>query len=813
MEKLCKLFVSSPAFPIIIITLFLVLGSGCTLNSTFAVMDLNNQNPKTTPSIPEISEGPDMIVIGQPNWLSVNIDNTYDPRSTNLAYPRGIIKVDNKYFVADYYNNRILVFENSISSVPAFVLGQPNFTSGIINNNGGFHEVTARGLQNPTQIATDGTKLAVVDRTNNRVLIWNSIPSTTFQPADVVIGQPDFSKRNRNQGEVSPTAASLDLPTGVAFVGSKLVVSDQNNNRLLVFNSVPTSNGALADVVIGQSVFTSSAINRTGSTTIPSSVSLYSPYYLHTDGTRLFVSDGYNNRVLVWNSVPTLPDVPADLVLGQATFTTNAAATSQVGLKQPRHAIIVNNSLYIADANNNRIVYHASMPSSNGAAATSVFGQSLFTLGTANRALYSPASNSMSLPSLLAVLDGNLWVADGSNNRLLKFLSPPTPVDIASGAAVMADDSWGQPTLTTGYMNQVVSPNKNGFGRINGVCADSQWLIAADPGNQRFLVFDRNNPTSGAISAIGQTNSYSNLANQGAALPTAKTLSINSSGLDPACAFDSRGRLYISDNMNNRVLVWNQTPLTSGVSADFVFGQANFTTATAQGCTATGLNRPTGLVVVDDKLVVTDYGNNRSLIFDVSSTTLDRTADLVIGASNFTSCSGGTSSTLLKLPWSVTWDGTRLYIVDFGNSRVMIYNSFPAADGISADFVIGQPDFTSVLSGPTASLFLKTSSGGVRSTVAVLDGFLLVPDYSGQRVLAFELAQLANGMSASFQFNQPNMTTGIGTVFPGNATNTAFDQFWLAMGIHNFADDDFIWISDQVRLIRVKKSKFFKYAR
>ena len=49
------------------------------------------------------------------------------------------------------------------------------------------------GMNNPTQIASDGNVMAVSDTDNNRVLIWKQIPTSNQQPADVVLGQPDFT--------------------------------------------------------------------------------------------------------------------------------------------------------------------------------------------------------------------------------------------------------------------------------------------------------------------------------------------------------------------------------------------------------------------------------------------------------------------------------------------------------------------------------------------------------------------------------------------------------------------------------------------
>jgi len=52
-------------------------------------------------------------------------------------------------------------------------------------------------LNHPMGVATDGVRLFVADTCNNRVLIWNSIPTTNYAPADVVVGQPDFARANR----------------------------------------------------------------------------------------------------------------------------------------------------------------------------------------------------------------------------------------------------------------------------------------------------------------------------------------------------------------------------------------------------------------------------------------------------------------------------------------------------------------------------------------------------------------------------------------------------------------------------------------
>ena len=54
----------------------------------------------------------------------------------------------------------------------------------------------------------------------------------------------------------TPNAKSMRGPQGVWIQNGRLYVADTQNNRVLIFNRIPTSNGAAADVVLGQPDFT-----------------------------------------------------------------------------------------------------------------------------------------------------------------------------------------------------------------------------------------------------------------------------------------------------------------------------------------------------------------------------------------------------------------------------------------------------------------------------------------------------------------------------------------------------------------------------
>ncbi|MFZ3213647.1 MAG: hypothetical protein WA188_19250 [Terriglobales bacterium] len=96
----------------------------------------------------------------------------------------------------------------------------------------------------------------------------------------------------------------------------------------------------------------------------------------------LWVGDSGNNRVLQFMP-PFANGMSATLVLGQASFTTSAAATTQSGLSAPFGiAFDSSGALVVADSGNNRTLLFTPSFSNNQNAAF-VIGQADFTTGTA----------------------------------------------------------------------------------------------------------------------------------------------------------------------------------------------------------------------------------------------------------------------------------------------------------------------------------------------------------------------------------------------------------------------------------------------
>jgi hypothetical protein len=91
----------------------------------------------------------------------------------------------------------------------------------------------------PTGVWTDGTRLVVADNGNNRVLIWNQFPTANGTAADLVLGQQDFTTATPFDPPTgdAPSARSLSQPAGILLAWPHVGVPDYGNNRLLVFES------------------------------------------------------------------------------------------------------------------------------------------------------------------------------------------------------------------------------------------------------------------------------------------------------------------------------------------------------------------------------------------------------------------------------------------------------------------------------------------------------------------------------------------------------------------------------------------------
>ncbi|MEW6320348.1 MAG: hypothetical protein AB1635_04595 [Acidobacteriota bacterium] len=200
-------------------------------------------------------------------------------------HPAGVAVVEGHLVVADRNNNRVLIWDGipaSGAEAPSWALGQASFDT----------NAPGRGLDGlnwPTAVATDGTRLYVADTYNDRVLVWRSLPRRSKQPADFAL----------------TSASDVSWPWGIWTNGRQLAVSATSAGRVLLWTAIPEG-----DV---RPDFTLKPVN------------FGTPRTVESDGTRVLVSD-HNARhasaqagTFFWTRVPTSTTQAPDFFVASPT--------------------------------------------------------------------------------------------------------------------------------------------------------------------------------------------------------------------------------------------------------------------------------------------------------------------------------------------------------------------------------------------------------------------------------------------------------------------------------------------------------------
>ena len=354
--------------------------------------------------------------------------------------------------------------------------------------------------------------------------------------------------------------------------------------------ATPVLTGQSAGVIIGQASATDMVATASSSVT-PAAYAVA----VSASG-KLAMSCSTDNRILIWNTVPTTSGVAADLVLGQANFTATASATTAAGLNTPQGLSWHGSNLWVADTGNHRVLRYTN-PTSNGQAASLVLGQANFTSGT-TRSAAANATKGFSQPNSVYIFGSKLWVADTGHHRVIRWNSVPTASDTA-GSAVL-----GQASTTTSASGLTAATMNN-----PRACAVSKagHLHVVDSSNNRVLRFSGTTSSTGASASLAlfQSNLTSNA--------TGTTGSL--CDLPYAIAVSATGIIAVADVTNDRVLIFYEE-LTAIGSAHAALGQVDLTTGTAWASnSATNMNAPTGLAWSGTSLIVSAAGMGRAMKF------------------------------------------------------------------------------------------------------------------------------------------------------------------------------------------------------
>jgi len=647
-------------------------------------------------------------------------------------------------YVSDSGNNRVLAWKNALAladGAPADkVIGQKDLFSTFPQGPG--RGAFSTGLTGPAGLAVDKSgNLYVVDSGNNRILRFpKPFNQSTQVLPDLVIGQASFGTRGTNQNGISAASIALNsdpnqadclhancYDASLAFDSQgNLYFTDALNNRILRYPAsslgANAANGVSADIVLGQSGFLTASYNNDPT----------DPHYLKAPAGLaidpagfLYVSDSLN-RVAVY-PLPPMNGEPASRFLGVNPATANQQIQTVVGpssFTNPEGLVMIGQSLGVADVGNHRILVFPPISQWNSNAFTqsalSVIGQNDFTSHLPNRGQAEPSAISLASPLGAVFFNGQLFIADALNNRVLEFQRQGT-TSFGTALLVLGQIQFNYNTvnLIEGRELHLVMTNSQGSFGDGGIVIDTKstppHLYIADPYNNRVLGFkDARTVKTGATAdlVIGQQDLFRSQVNA----PSNDSNRANDQGLNlpTGLALDAQGNLFVADSLNGRIVRF-PSPFNGGnfPHADLVIGQSDFSTHITDPTPVT-MNLPYGLAFSADRseLFVSDAALNRVLVFGGASQpfTNGMSATNVSGQQDFFSSGSGGGPNMTG-PREIAVDSSnRLYVTDAGNNRIQIYDANQPVTGPLPVFTLNTIDQNRKILNPRG-IYLNQATG------------------------------------------------------------------------------------------------------
>ena len=524
----------------------------------------------------------------------------------------------------------------------------------------------------------------------------------------------------------------------------------------------------------------------------------------------LYVADVGNNRVLAWkNALSFTKGDFADKAIGQRDLISTApqgpGTNLSTGLSAPVGvAVDKNGNLYVLDEGNNRILRYPKPLAQTGdlLPVDLIIGQKDSSGRSSNEGQQFPNERTLSFSpggqlfrgGIAFDPQGNLWISDPGNNRVLRF--PASALDVGATNEPAANLVLGQSDFTSNTLPQGIDQSPCGATKVVGrICA------------KNFL----NHP----------------------------------SGL----AFDTKGRLFVADDQG-RVLVF-VPPFLSGQFAARIMGVV-FPTLTNQNplrVSDTTLGVPQGVFFLGDKPFVVDNTDARILGYDsfdqwpdenAVDGTISPAAKVVVGQASFqafnsnrglaqpnaSSLAGPQPSSNVQGPVAGVFLGTDMYVVDTGNNRVLVFPQQPGGQYLSANRLLGQLDFQynslNLIEGREFGFNGNINSCVVNGQFAfglggsvVIDTssdppHMYVSDPLNNRVLGYRDYRKVNaGTMADIVIGQPDLRTAV-INYPGNSPTQTNDQgLWSPEGLAIDANGN-LYVADacNARVLRFSKPSF-----
>ena len=580
----------------------------------------------------------------------------------------------------------------------------------------------ATNFNHPSGVTIIDGNLALADRNNNRVLIWEGIPSSYRQKPKVVLGQPNFKSIQSGAG-----LAGLNWPTDITTAGKMLFVADAYNDRILVWRTLPSTNQQPADFALS---------------------SVKWPWGLWSDGTKLIASSTGAGKVVIWNTLPD-SDVAPDSEILIPEFGT------------PRTVASDGNSLIVSDHNAKNQVGERgtflwnSFPSRSDAPFT--YFTNLFPATTAI------SNESYEFNSAEFLSDGRLVALGG--NRLCIWNSFPASASQECAVLLGAPDR-GSFTFKAGDNSDVVS-------------AEGKVLISLNNEN-KVLVFNTV-PTSSGVApdyAIGTKSTSPETVTKDKYITNPVPLTLGRS-------------LIVSSDFDRTLSVWRKPPKRSGQKPNRVLALE----MAPWDSTALGA----GVAIAGQRSLYIWNSTPRSATPEIK-------IQDSIGSITFDNLRG------------VSYNGQYFFLADYGHDKVYVFDSIPTTSSnpiytldvpkpgrISSDAAYLAVSQTGTAGGGIYLYYLPTlqdgqaptsSLGGQLSSerlnlpqdVLILNNSLIVAD------TGFNRAVVWNNVATAVQGQAADVYLGADDSFPLDRPAIAANRlFWPgALG----SDGKFLWIGE-----------------
>lgn len=593
-------------------------------------------------------------------------------------------------------NARFTTGENA-----TLILGEAGF------NNAGFLSASNDGLSFNHQkgIASDDTHLLIADGNNNRVLIWNSLPTGNQSP-NIVLGQSNFTTNNSGS-----SLNEMNWPTSVATDGTRVFVSDAYNNRVLVWNTYPTSNGQAADFEI-----------------TASSDSLGWPWDVWTDGTKLMVTNTAGSNVLVWNSIPSA-DSSSDYQLSS----NDEMGTPRTITSDGSTFLLVSDHNQIRDSSiqGNGNFYWDSFPATDLSATDFIQDFS----GDVN---FAWLQGDVAKDNAIYLYAKNLYKLD--NKAALTAKTPSQTIDTVVN--VNGSDTF-QNFFEGGDGSDLVVVDSDNDG------TDDRIYVSTYNGN-RIVAFNN------IDSSIAETPNFS-----------IGSTDINTNDLvhvknhlgnpTPACSID---KLFVTSDFDRQLSGWNTRPTSDNQAPDFSMS-FSITSYIGNPDLANKMDsQPTSMTLLDDTLMV--YAQMDKKLFFWNS--------LPSTSTSYPDAYYKNNIGTITLGADVTYDSTYLYALHDNNTKLAIW-----------DVSSGLIDVNDTTTAPNIIINLSTEASSIKS-----DGtYVSITNIFSHNVVIYKVSDITANQSAVTAFTTLSVANGNGGFNLPTQTITFGDKLFVADNSNN----------------------------